>query len=206
LLFPLVAGCATSPPPPGPTAAPAPPSAEARDTPLGRYHRPPARSGSPPLRGARDMRFVGYDGLQARSAYQPVIQKQGARWIAYVGHHGGRKLNPLTGQSEDSGTSIVDVTDPRAPRYLVHFPGAAGEAEAGGAAMVRVCDGATLPKGDPAKVYLLRTRGNLSHEMWDVTDPAKPALMNTIVSGLEQTHKNWWECDSGIAYLVSDGK
>jgi hypothetical protein len=183
LLFPLVAGCATSPPPPGPTAAPAPPSAE-----------------------ARDMRLVGYDGLQARSAYQPVIQKQGARWIAYVGHHGGRKLNPLTGQSEDSGTSIVDVTDPRAPRYLVHIPGAAGEAEAGGAAMVRMCDGATLPKGDPAKVYLPRTRGNLSHEMWDVTDPAKPALMNTIVSGLEQTHKNWWECDSGIAYLVSDGK
>jgi hypothetical protein len=152
------------------------------------------------------MRLVGHDGLQARSAYQPVIQKQGNRWIAYIGHHGGRKLNPLTGQMEESGTSIVDVTDPRAPRYLVHIPGAPGEAEAGGAAMVRVCDGATLPKGNPAKVYLLRTLGNLAHEMWDVTDPAKPARINTIVSGLEQTHKNWWECDSGMAYLVSDGK
>ena len=178
----LMVGCATSPPP-SPAAAPPTPAVE-----------------------ARDMRLVGQDGLQGRSAYQPVIQKQGARWIAYVGHHGGRKLNPLNGQMEDSGTSIVDVTDPRAPRYLFHIPGAPGEAEAGGAAMVRVCDGATLPKGDPGKVYLLRTMGNLSHEMWDVTDPAKPARMSTIVAGLEQTHKNWWECDSGIAYLVSDGK
>jgi len=179
----LVTGCASSTPPPGASAALTPADSE-----------------------ARDMRLLGHDGLQARSAYQPVIQKQGNRWIAYIGHHGGRKLNPLTGQMEESGTSIVDVTDPRAPRYLVHIPGAPGEAEAGGAAMVRVCDGATLPKGNPSKVYLLRTLGNLAHEMWDVTDPAKPARINTILSGLEQTHKNWWECDSGIAYLVSDGK
>ena len=40
--------------------------------------------------------------------------------------------------------------------------------------MVRVCDGKTLPKGDPNKVYLLRTFGGQGHEIWDVTDPAKP--------------------------------
>jgi hypothetical protein len=39
--------------------------------------------------------------------------------------------------------------------------------------------------------------------MWDVTDPAKPSRMNVIVSGLRDTHKSWWECDTGIAYLVS---
>jgi hypothetical protein len=183
LLLLLAAGCATAPAAPPPASAPAPRAAE-----------------------ARDLRLVGHDDLQARSAYQPVIQKQANRWIAYVGHHGGRKLNPLNGQMEDSGTSIVDVTDPRAPRYLHHIPGAPGEAEAGGASMARVCEGASLPKGEAGKFYLLRTRGNLAHEMWDVTDPGKPALMNTIVSGLDQTHKNWWECDSGIAYLVSDGR
>ena len=86
----------------------------------------------------RNMRLVGSDDLQARSAYQPVVHHQGARWIAYVGHHGGKRMNPLTGQVEDSGTSIVDVTDPKHPRYLHHIPGAQGEAEAGGAAMVRV--------------------------------------------------------------------
>lgn len=154
----------------------------------------------------RNMRLVGQDELQARSAYQPVIQRQGDRWIAYIGHHGGRKLNPLTGQVELSGTSIVDVTDPSRPRYLHHIPGAPGAAEAGGASMVRVCDGKTLPKGDPAKTYLLRTLGNLAHEVWDVSAPEQPRLLSTVVKGLEHTHKNWWECDTGIAYLVSDGR
>jgi len=154
----------------------------------------------------RNMSLVGQDDLQARSAYQPVIQRQGSRWIAYVGHHGGRRLNPLTGQMELNGTSIVDVTDPSRPRYLHHIPGAAGEAEAGGAAMVRVCEGKTLPKGDPAKTYLLRTLGNLAHEVWDVSAPEQPRLLTTVVKGLDHTHKNWWECDTGIAYLVSDGR
>jgi len=154
----------------------------------------------------RNMSLVGEDDLQARSAYQPVIQRQGARWIAYVGHHGGRRLNQLTGQMELNGTSIVDVTDPRRPRYLHHIPGAAGEAEAGGAAMVRVCEGRTLPKGDPAKTYLLRTLGNEGHEIWDVSVPEQPRLLVTVVKGLGHTHKNWWECDTGIAYLVSDGR
>jgi len=155
---------------------------------------------------AQNMRLIGQHDLQARSAYQPLVHKQGDRFIAYVGHHGGLKRNPLTGRDEQSGTSILDVTDPRAPRYLAHIPGAPGEAEEGGAAMVRVCDGATLPRADRAKTYLLRTMGNLSHEMWDVTDPARPTQINTIVGGFKQTHKNWWECDTGIAYLVSDGR
>ncbi|HEY7039161.1 MAG TPA: hypothetical protein VID28_09930, partial [Methylomirabilota bacterium] len=153
----------------------------------------------------RNMRLVGVDDLQGRSAYQPVIHEQNGRWIAYVGHHGGKRLNPLTGQVELNGTSIVDVTDPKRPRYLHHLPGAEGEAEAGGAAMVRVCDGKTLPHAAREKTYLLRTLGNLAHEIWDVTGPARPSRLTTVLDGLRSTHKNWWECDSGIAYLVSDG-
>ena len=158
-----------------------------------------------PAEEQRNMRLVGMDDLQARSAYQPVVHQQGARWIAYIGHHGGKRMNPLTGQVELNGTSIVDVTDPKRPRYLHHIPGAEGEAEAGGAAMVRVCDGKTLPHAAKDKTYLLRTLGNLVHEVWDVTDPAKPARLVTVLDGLKSTHKNWWECDTGIAYLVSDG-
>ena len=158
-----------------------------------------------PAEEQRNMRLVGADDLQARSAYQPVVHHQGARWIAYVGHHGGKRMNPLTGQEELNGTSIVDVTDPKQPRYLHHIPGAEGEAEAGGAAMVRVCDGKTLPRAQKEKTYLLRTLGNLAHEVWDVTDPSKPVRLVTVLDGLKSTHKNWWECDTGIAYLVSDG-
>jgi hypothetical protein len=152
---------------------------------------------------ASNMALVGQHDLQARSAYQPLVHEQGGRWIAYVGHHGGVAVNTVTGQREDSGTSILDVTDPRNPRYLAHIRGEPGLAEQGGAQMVRVCSGRQLPKGDPSRVYLLRTFGNLAHEVWDVTAPEKPARLASVVGGLKGTHKNWWECDTGIAYLVS---
>jgi len=149
---------------------------------------------------AHDMELVGHDELQGRSAYQPTIHRQGGRVIAYVGHHGGRARNPLTGVEEDNGTSIVDVTDPARPRYLAHIPGAPGAGEQGGAQMARVCD-----RG--GRSYLLRTYGNAvpssAHEVWEVSDPAKPRKTSTVVSGLTSTHKNWWECETGIAYLVS---
>src|SRR4030095_9378781 len=64
----------------------------------------------------------------------------------------------------------------------------------------RVCDRL-------GKTYLLRSYGNAvpnsGHEVWDVTDPAKPQKASTVVTGLTSTHKNWWECDTGIAYLIS---
>jgi hypothetical protein len=153
-----------------------------------------------------NMALVGFHDLQARSAYQPVIHKQGERWIAYVGHHGGKSMNPLTGAVELNGTSLVDVTDPRAPKILSHIPGEPGEGERGGAQMVRVCDGATLPRADKSRVYLLRTFGESAHEVWDVTQPEKPQLVTTVVKGLGGTHKSWWECGTGIAYLVSGGE
>jgi hypothetical protein len=153
---------------------------------------------------AKDMALVGYDDLQNRSAYQPVIHHQGDRFVAYIGHHGGSALNPLTGKVEPNGTSIVDVTDPRKPKYLAHVPGSPeGAGEAGGAQMVRVCDGKGFSKGDPNKTYLLRTLGNEGHEVLDVTDPSNPKKLSTVISGQTSTHKNWWECDTGIAYIVT---
>src|SRR6185436_16841715 len=69
---------------------------------------------------ARDMTLVGTHSLQGRSSYQPVIHPVGERWIAFVGHHAGRALNPITKASEENGTSILDVTDPKAPKLLAH--------------------------------------------------------------------------------------
>jgi hypothetical protein len=162
--------------------------------------------GDPPE--ANNMRLVGYSDLQARSAYQPTIHHQGDRWIAYIGHHGGtqeipKPRNTLTGQDEFNGTSIIDVTDAAHPKYLAHIPGLEGYAEEGGAQMVRVCDGKTLPKADRNAVYMLRVFGGRAHEIWNVADPAHPVLVTRVVEGLKDTHKSWWECDTGIAYLVS---
>jgi len=156
---------------------------------------------------AKDVTLLSYNDLQARSAYQPTIHGQNGHWIAYIGHHGGtegepKPLNKLTGQHEFNGTSLVDVTDPRHPKYLAHIPGEEGLYEAGGAQMVRVCDGKSLPKGDKNAVYMLRTFGNSAHEILNTADPGHPVLVARI-DGLKGTHKNWWECDTGIAYLVS---
>jgi hypothetical protein len=161
--------------------------------------------GDPPE--ASNMRLVGMNDLQARSAYQPTIHRQGNRYIAYIGHHGGTRdvpkpMNPMNGQAEFNGTSILDVTDPANPKYLKHLPGLEGNYEQGGAQMVRVCDGRSLPKGDPAKTYMLRVFGGKAHEIWDVSDPVNPSIITRLESGRD-THKNWWECDTGIAYLVS---
>ena len=162
--------------------------------------------GDPPE--SMNMRLVGWNDLQARSAYQPTIHKQGDRYIAYIGHHGGtpespKPLNSLTREAEFNGTSIVDVTDPAHPKYLAHIPGQPGNYEAGGAQMTRVCDGATLPKGDPKAVYLLRPFGGQGHEIWNVADPSHPVLVSRPSWNLKDTHKSFWECDTGIAYLVS---
>jgi hypothetical protein len=59
---------------------------------------------------------------------------------------------------------------------------------------------------------MLRTHGNSSglstpiesQEIYDVTDPSGLQFLKTIVGGLSNTHKNWWECDTGIAYLVAN--
>jgi hypothetical protein len=153
-----------------------------------------------------NMRLVGSNDLQARSAYQPTIVEQNGRWIAYVGHHAGTALNPLTGVEEANGTSVVDVTDPARPRYLRHIVGpSGGSGEAGGAQMVRVCRGGGAI-GTAGRFYMLRSFASQAHQVWDVTDPANPSLLATIKAAdgrdLRATHKNDWDCSTGIAYLV----
>ena len=154
-------------------------------------------------------RLVGTNDLQARSAYQPLPIQQGDRRILYVGHHGGEQPNPLTGETEQNGVSVVDVTDAAHPEYLHHIP---PTGEARGSQMVQVCSGADLPQGEPGKWYLLRTNGGLGHEIWDVTEPASPTFVTTVAEmgmsasregeGEVDTHKHYWECATGIAYLI----
>jgi hypothetical protein len=170
----------------------------------------------------KNMQLVGFNDLQSRSTYQPVVHQQGTRFILYAGHHGlgtnpvtGTPLpsfNPLTKRNELNGTSIVDVSNPRNPVYLFHLP--VEDGASGGSQMNRVCDGATLPIHDN-KVYLLRTYADAAHEIWDVTNPSSPIGVRTVAGGnpvigartgqpgaLAGTHKSWWECDTGIAYIV----
>ena len=161
--------------------------------------------GAPPE--ASNMKLVGFNDLQARSAYQPTIHHQGDRWIAYIGHHGGTDDVPEPVNPHDRNSRAERHLDRRRHRsrpaeISAPHSGQEGKYEAGGAQMVRVCDGKALPKGDPNAVYMLRTFGGEAHEIWNVADPENPVLV-TRIGGLKDTHKNWWECDTGIAFLVS---
>jgi len=180
---------------------------------------PPDAERPPEFQGhgseAENIRLVGHHDLDGRSAYQPLSKFNpiNDQWYTYVGHHAGQAVNSLTNQMEDNGTSIVRTTNPRVPRLVAHIPAtdSPGESNQNQAQMVRVCNGEDLPDAegqtgdDPrdGKVYLLRSNGNVSHEIWDVTRPRNARLVTTVVDNLNGTHKNEWNCESGLGYLVS---
>ena len=144
--------------------------------------------------------WLGHNDLQGRVTYQTTVHTYpNGRVIAFAGHFAANPpmLNPLTGNLEQNGTSLVDVTDPRKPVYLQHIP-----ANNGGARMNMICDGSILPQGTAGHVYLLRENGAVAHEVWDVTDPVHSTLVSTPVQGLDVTHRSWWDCRTGIAYIV----
>jgi LVIVD repeat-containing protein len=150
----------------------------------------------------KDVRRVGHVDLQGREAYQPnVIQYPDGKWIAFSGTHSGSQPNPLKPGSpvELNGTMIIDVTDPAKPVEKFHIPVPGGQAQ-----MARLCLGRDLPRGGASNtVYLMRNIQGSSfsgYEVWDVTNVNQPVLKSAL-RGIRNTHKLWWECNTGIAYL-----
>lgn len=143
---------------------------------------------------SHNLQWLGHADLQGRTAYQPTLHTINGRVYLFVGHFAGQTVN-----GEPNGTTITDVTNPGNPMLVKHIP------SANGSQMVRVCDGnGTL--GQSGKVYMLRNTGN-THETYDVTDPANPTRLAVIQPApgafFTATHKNWWECDTGVAYIVA---
>lgn len=150
-----------------------------------------------------NMQVIGFQDNQGRpSSDDGWIENQNGRYIAYVANSPGEALNPLTDKVEDDGTSLIDVTDPRRPVFMSHIPAPSG----GGSTHVAVCGGNTLPHAQKNHWYLLRHDGQTNQEIWDVTDPKKPVRLTVVISGLSGTHHDWWECDTGIAYTISQTK
>ena len=163
----------------------------------------------------QNMNRLGHTDLQGRPSYQPnVIQYPDGRTMLFVGMHSGSPRpspacgnsnntlpNPLNGGAcENNGTMIIDVTDPRNPVEQFLIPAPAG----GQSQMTRMCLGSDLT-GDQQnkKVYLLRNvQGGASagYQIYDVTDVKHPQLKSSVA--LRSTHKLWWECNTGVAYLV----
>ena len=142
---------------------------------------------------AHDMRLVGFNDLQGRPSYHPYVIKQGNRWILYASHHVPQ--DPGRGP-QDNGTSILDVTNPHHQKFLVHVP-SEYPAPDNEARHVRVCP---VGKG----FVMLRTTGQKSHDLYNVTDPAHPKFLMSIVKDLTYTHKPYWDCELGYMFLPSN--
>ena len=159
----------------------------------------------------KNMRRVGHTDLQGRPSYQPnVIQYPDGRFIAFAGTHNNIPVprpgftflpNPLNGsKDEPNGTMIIDVTDPANPKEMFHIP---VPLPGGQAQMARMCLGSDLNEDLRGKVYLMRNiQGSdaSGYEVWDVTNVTKPVLASAL-RGIRSTHKLWWECKTGIAYM-----
>jgi hypothetical protein len=180
--------------------------------PSGAFGLPPLNPPDPPKNFDKEaswnMKVVGFmDQLGCQDGDQMWVEHQGNREILYAGSQSGTGVNPVTNQTENCGVQIYDVTDIGKPKFLAHIPGLAS----GGAPHVFVCSGNTLPHATAGGYYLLVHRGPTNsgdgrHEIWDVTNPSAPMLLTTIVGGLSQYHRSYWECDTGIAYLISGSK
>ncbi|HEX2199930.1 MAG TPA: hypothetical protein VHG88_15095 [Burkholderiales bacterium] len=151
----------------------------------------------------KDMRRVGHVDLQGRSAYHPnFVEYQDGRVVAFVGTHTGTAPNPLKPGSpiEPNGVMIIDVTDPSKPVETAHIPVPGGQSQS-----VRMCKGEELPNGTPGRMYMMRNvqGGGIAisgYEVWDVTDIRAPFIVSEL-RAIRNTHKHWWECKTGIAYL-----
>jgi len=154
-----------------------------------------------------NMKVVGFNDNQGRpSSDDGWIENQNGRYILYMTDSGGSAPNPLNnGKVEPNGTSLIDVTYPNNPVFLHHIPSTQGSSS-----HVAVCGSNTLnnapskPGLPPNKWYIVRHDGSIDQEVWDVTDPTAPFEIGPpILAGLNFTHHIWWECDTGIAYVIA---
>jgi hypothetical protein len=172
-----------------------------------------------------NMRVVGFNDNQGRaSSDDGWIEDQNGRYIAYVANSPGSAYNPLTGQIEVNGTSLIDVTNPARPVYISHIPSIfpISNTAGSGATHVAVCGGNTLAGGGAESQnisnhwFLIRHSGSLDQEIWDVTNPSAPVMISILIGGptavikttfgdqyLTANHHIWWECDTGIAYVIA---
>jgi hypothetical protein len=82
---------------------------------------------TPKCESAKNMKIIGYNDDQSRETLQVSVLRQGKRQFAFLGEHDRGSWQPLhfndlTGQYEENGTSIMDISDPAHPTLVAHIP------------------------------------------------------------------------------------
>src|SRR6516225_926698 len=127
---------------------------------------------------ANNMEPIGYSRLENRKgAFKMAIKKVNGRWYLYMGH------------LWHYGWSIVDVTDPREPKFLKTVPGPGNtwtiQMTLHDNLMITALEKSSLAWGaDPNKP---NEEGVL---IWDISDPANPRQLSHWKTGATGTHRN----------------
>ena len=127
---------------------------------------------------ANNMEPIGYSRLENRKgAFKMAIKKVNGRWYLYMGH------------LWHYGWSIVDVTDPREPKFLKTVPGPGNtwtiQMTLHDNIMITALEKSSLAWGaDPNKP---NEEGIL---IWDISDPVNPRQLSHWKTGATGTHRN----------------
>ncbi len=166
-----------------------------------------------------NMRLVGYSDLQGRESLEVHVRSNDANgsW-AYVGHSNNYwgdedgHMNPITGQVELNGTSILDISDPANPKLVWHIPNVTS-------ANSRHV-GAVYDYLGTGRDYLVRSSDdgvNRKFQVFDITSRDTDSSQIRLVSEISGTpknscglgcggpfmyraHKGYWSEDSGYYY------
>ena len=123
---------------------------------------------------------VGYSDLDGRPGFKLAMQEVGGRFYLYLGHLWHR------------GWSIVDVTDPRAPRLIRFVDGPANtwtiQVQVAGGRMItgleRIAPGWG---GEPEQPF------DEGIFIWDVSDPEAPRRLGQFKTEGSGTHRNYYD-------------
>jgi hypothetical protein len=175
--------------------------------------------------GAENVRLVGYNDLQGRQSLQLTARSDAdnGNWL-YVGHQPNvrpnseeAQMNPITGQTEINGTSLIDITDPAEPTTVWHIPGIPG---ANHRSVSVVYDYGHDSSGRDYLARSLDTGDDFRFQIFDITsrdtDPSQISLVSEITGTppnscgpgcggpfIIRAHKGYWSEESGYYYTSS---
>jgi hypothetical protein len=124
--------------------------------------------------------IVAYHDLQERPAFKLALQEAGGRWYLYLAHFW------------HSGWTVLEVTDPAAPRFVRFLEGPSNTF----CGQIQVAEGRMLTAlekfipgwgDDPSNPHF--EEGVL---VWDVSDPESPEQLSHFRLGATGTHRNFY--------------
>ena len=127
---------------------------------------------------ASNMAPLGYTEMQnRRGAFKMAIKKVNGRWYLYLSH------------LWHHGWSIVDVTDPRDPKYLKTVPGPGNT----WTIQVTLADNILITALQKSSVLWGADPNKPNDEgvlIWDIADPENPRQLSHWKTGASGTHRN----------------